>query len=222
MPAMKRLSVLCILAACGGGGGNSPDAAPHPDGPAPDMAPPDMPPPEPKPDFVVDGIVTGQLAIDDAGIRATFLTNGQPGISFLTMFLTETGATTGCEFTIAPKFAMFDTGSTSTRQFKTVVYDVAGSTVVEDKCHFDDAYVLAQVQAQWGTVEIGFAQARFAEDRPNVDVFYDATITFPGNSDNIVRAGGGRGFAMAADGTVDSTKIVEPTPGTLLPAVYVF
>lgn len=222
MRDVKRLSMLCILAACGGGGGgSSPDAAPNPDGPAPDMPPPDAPP-EPKPELVADGVVTGQLAIDDAGVRATFTTDGQPGISFLTLFLTATGASTGCEFTIAPRFVMFDTGSTSTRQFKTVVYDVAGSTVVEDKCHFDDAYVLAQVAQQWGTVEIGFAQARFAEDRPNVDVFYDAVQPFPGDSDTIVRAGGGRGFAMAPDGSVDSTKIVEPPPGTLLPAVYVF
>jgi hypothetical protein len=221
MRHVKRLVVISILGACGGGGGSSPDAAPHPDGPAPDMAPPDAPP-EPKPDFVVDGVVTGQLAIDDAGIRATFTTDGQPAISFLTLFLTATGAATGCEFTIAPKFVMFDTGSTSTRQFKTVVYDVAGSTVVEDKCHFDDAYVLAQVQQEWGTVEIGFAQARFAEDRPNVDVFYDATNAFPNDTANIVRAGGGRAFAMAPDGSVDSTKIVEPAPGTLLPAAYVF
>jgi len=223
MRNVKRpLLLLSLLGACGGGGGNtSPDAAPHPDGPAPDMAPPDAPP-EPKPEFVVDGVVTGQLAIDDAGVRSTFTINGQSGLSLITLFLTATGATTACEVTIQPRFVMFDTGSTSTRQFKTVVYDVAGSIVVEDKCHFDDAYMLAMVQQQWGTVEIGFAQARFAEDRPNVDVFYDATNPFPNDTANIVRAGGGRGFAMAPDGTVDDKTLVEPPPGTLLPAVYVF
>jgi hypothetical protein len=219
---VQRIACIAILAACGGGGNTpTPDGSPPADGLKADGPPIDAPP-EPKPAFVADGFVTGQLAIDDAGIRASFTIGGQPALSFIKLFLTETGASQSCEFVIAPKFVMFDFGSTSTRQFKTVMYDVAGSTVVEDKCHFDDAYVLAEVTKQWGAVEIGFAQARFVEDRPNVDVFYDAVNAFPGQSDTITRAGGGRAFAMAPDGSVDQTMIVEPTPGTLLPGAYVF
>jgi len=223
-PVKRIIScVLVLAAACGGGGSSNPDGPPvGGDGPPPVDGPPVDMPPEPKPAFVPNPSPSGQLAIDDVGVRANFTINGQPAISFMTLLLSETGTSNNCEFTIAPKFVAFGFGSTSTRQFKTVEYDVANSTVVEDKCHWDDAYVLGEVATQWGPVEIGFAQARFTEDRPNVDVFYDAEQTFPNQTANIVVAGGGRAFAMAADGSVDPTMIVEPAPGTLLPAAYVF
>src|SRR6266545_3896233 len=107
MRGVKRIISCVLVAACGGGSSSNPDGPPGADGPPPvDAPPPDMAP-EPMPAFVPDPSPSGQLAI-----------------SFMTLFLTEAGAQTGCEFTIAPKFAAFDFGSTSTRQFKTVLYDV--------------------------------------------------------------------------------------------------
>jgi hypothetical protein len=203
-----KLYLLCILAACGSG----------------DPAPPDAPdvPGEPKPVFLVENEVTGRLAIDDAGIRATYVVAGTTIASVLHLRLTEAGATESCELTIAPHFVRFDTGAIADRQFKTVVHDVAASTVVEDLCHWDDAHMLGAVARQWGTAEIGFAQAGFLPDRPKLDVFLDAVFPFLGGFDTILRAGTASAFAMAPDGTVDIEAVVEPAPGTLLPALYVF
>jgi hypothetical protein len=212
--------MLIALTACGGGGNTAPpDAGPDATPPTIDAAA-DAPPPEPMPAFIVDGFTTGQLAVDDVGIRDTFTAGGQMFLSHIDLFLTETGATQSCMFSIRPAFVGFDQGTPSNRFFKTVQYDVAASTVLVDQCHFDDAYVLAEVKNQYGLAEVGWARARFDSDRPNLDVFLDADKTFPGQTDSIVRAGGGVGFAMAADGTVDEATLVEPVGGTLDRAVY--
>ena len=204
-----KLYFLIVLAACGGSDAAPPDAAPDAG--------------EPKPVFLVENEVTGGLAIDDAGIRATYVIAGATMASVLHLRLTEApGPTESCEFTIAPHFVRFDTGAVADRKFKTVVVDVAASTVVEDLCHWDDAHVLGAVANQWGTAEIGFAQAGFLPDRPKLDVFLDAVFPFLGGLDTILRAGGASAFAMAPDGTVDIEAVVEPAPGTLLPALYVF
>jgi hypothetical protein len=166
--------------------------------------------------------MSGQLAIDDLGVRETFIANGQTFLSVVTLFLTEAGATTSCELTIRPAFTQFGFESTSNRQFKTVTFDVATSTVVEDKCGWDDAYMLAEITNQFGATEIGFTQARFAEDRPALDVLFDAEKTFPGNSANITAVAGGAGFPMAEDGTVDLTTRIEPPGGTLIRGLYQF
>ena len=217
---MNRFASLVFVAACGGGGSSTPDIDAPTTPPTPDAPSPDAPPPEPMPAFIVDGFTTGQLAVDDTGVLATFTVQGQVIPSHIDLFLTATGATSSCTFTIAPAFVAFDTGSPSNRFFKTVRYDVAASTVLLDECHFDDAYVLNEVKNQYGLAEVGWARARFDADRPNLDVFLDADMTFPGQTDSIVRAGGGAGFAMAADGTVDGNTLVEPVGGTLDRALY--
>ena len=93
--------------------------------------------------------------------------------------------------------------------------------MLSDQCKWDDAYILQEIHNQFGQVEIGFAQARFAEDRPYLDVFLDAEQTFPNSTANITLAGAGVAWALAADGSVGS-MMVEPAPGTLMPAVYEF
>lgn len=209
--------LLCAtLAACGGDGGSSP---PDGGGPPPDAAV-DAAPPEPKPAFDASPYVAGSLAIDDAGLRATFSVGGVTEPSRVTVSLTAAGTTTPCEVTLRPAFVSFSTASTSTRQFKTAVLDFATSTVHEDKCKWDDAYILERLAAQFGNYIVGFAQARFAEDRPRIDVFLDAVQPFPNQTANIVLAGGGYGYAMAAGGTINVNALVEPTPGTLVPALY--
>jgi hypothetical protein len=206
---MKRY-FLALLAACGGSDAPPPDAVPDAG--------------EPKPVFLVENDVTGAFAIDDAGIRATYVVAGATLDSVLHLQLTEAPAPhEPCELTIAPHFVRFDTGAVADRQFKTVVVDVAASTVVEDLCHWDDAFVLAAVANQWGgPLEIGFAQAGFFPDRPKLDLFLDAALPFLGDLDTILIGGGASAFAMAPDGTVDIEAVVEPAPGTLLPALYVF
>jgi hypothetical protein len=216
-----RFASLFVLVACGGGGqGSSPDAAPGDNDDANVDPPIDASPPEPMPAFTVDGFTSGQLAVDEVGVRPQFIVNGQAALSHINLFLTEAGTQTSCVFAIFPSFVAFDAGSPSNRTFRTIQYDVATSTVVADECGWDDAYVLAEVKAQYGLAEVGWARARFDEDRPGLDVFFDAVMTFPGQSDSIVLAGAGAGFAMADDGTVDGNTLVEPIGGTLDRALY--
>ena len=215
---MKAASVLFLLVACGGGGtGDEPDAGVTGQ---PDAAI-DAPPVEPKPEFTASASLSGKLAIDDAGIRAQYKYGAAMLPSYVSVSLTQMGSTTSCGMKLKPSFTMFSTGTTSTRSFKTVLIDLSASTVLEDGCKWDDAHVLAKLHEQFGIYEIGFAQARFTEDRPYVDVFLDAEKTFPNSTANITYAGGGVAYGMAADGTVGN-QLVEPAPGTLLPALYDF
>ena len=78
-----------------------------------------------------------------------------------------------------------------------------------------------QLGQQFGNYIAGFAQARFAEDQPNVDVFLDAEQPFPNSTANIVLAGGGTAYQMGADGSVVQVT-VQPAAGTLVPALYMF
>jgi hypothetical protein len=181
----------------------------------------DAPPAEPKPAFTASSSISGQLAIDEVGIRPTFLFQGTQYVSVVVASLTETATNKNCGVTIAPAFVQFSSASTSTRQFKTVVLDFATAKVLQDKCGWDDAYILATLAEQYGHYIVGFAQARFTEDRPDVDVYLDADKPFANQTANIVYAGGGAAWAMAADGTVTETR-VEPTPGTLVRALYDF
>jgi hypothetical protein len=219
---MNRASVVLtlLLAACGS---SDPSQPAGPDSGVTPMADAaiDSPPPEPKPAFTASSSIGGQLAIDDVGIRQTFSFQGQQYVSVVVASLTETATNKNCGVTIAPKFVQFSSASTSTRQFKTVVIDFAAATMLEDKCGWDDAYILATLAEQYGHYIVGFAQARFAEDRPNIDVFLDAVKPFANQTANIVYAGGGAAWSMAADGTVTET-MVEPAPGTLVRALYDF
>jgi hypothetical protein len=188
--------------------------------PTPD-APPAPTPPEPTPAFTAGSSIGGSIAIDDAGIRPTFSINGVLYPSQITVSLTETATSRSCGVTLDPKFVTFSYASTSTRQFKTVVIDLAASTMLEDTCGWDDAYILQQLGDRFGTYIVGFAQARFAEDRPYVDVYLNASKGLGNATASIVRAGGGAAYQMAADGSVVEVT-VQPTPGTLLPALYDF
>jgi len=216
---MQRLSVLLLLAACGDPSttNDEPDAGPS----AQVDAAIDAPPVEPKPELSASASIGGLLAIDDSGIRATYKQGTQMLPSYVAVSLTQMGATMSCGVKIKPAFKSFSTASTSTRYFKTVLIDFSASSVHEDSCKWDDAHVLAKLHEQFGAYVVGFAQARFEEDRPNVDVFLDAEKPFPNQTANITYAGGGIAYAMAADGTV-GTALVQPTPGTLLPGLYDF
>ena len=221
---MKLVSAL--LLAVGGctltTGSPDPDPMGGPDAGAvtPD-APVDAIPPEPKPAFTTSNSIGGQLAITSAGIRETFTIEGTEYVSVLNVGLTETATDKHCGLKLSPKFVTFSSASTSTRQFKTVVIDLAGSSMLEDGCHWDDAYMLQQIGTTYGNYVVGFAQARFTEDRPYLDVYLNATKGLGSSTASIVRAGGASAYAMAADGSVTET-LVQPTPGTLLDAVYDF
>lgn len=189
---------------------------------APNVQPPiDAPPPEPKPAFAASPYMSGMLAIDDSGLRDTYLATGTPMPSKLSFSLTQVGSMASCLLTVKPHFVGFASGSTSTRTFKTVNIDVAASTVLDDQCHWDDAYMLQEIANQFGHVYIGFAKARFTEDQPYLDTFFDADQTFPNSTANITLTGHAVGWGMGADGSITST-MVQPTGGTLLPAVYDF
>lgn len=190
--------------------------------PGPDaaVAPADAPP-EPKPAFTAGTEIGGKIAIDDAGLRETYTYHGNTFTSNVGVSLTETATNKTCGVTLSPKFVQFGTASTSTRHFKTVVIDFAHSKVIEDKCGWDDAWILSQLDQEFGNYIVGFAQARFTEDQPNVDVYLDAVQPFPNQTANITRAGGGIVYQMDADGSVQDA-VIQPAAGTLLPGLYDF
>jgi len=218
---MKLASVLVLVAACDAGGSPDPDPMGGPDaGVTPDAAV-DALPPEPRPAFTAGTSLGGQLAVTDTGLRATFTIQGTEYLSVVNVGLTETATDKHCGIKLSPKFVAFGSSSTSTRQFKTVIIDLAGSTMLEDGCAWDDAYVLQKLGDIFGNYIVGFAQARFVEDRPYLDIYLNATKGLGAGTASIVRAGAGSAYAMAADGSVTET-LVQPAPGTLLPAVYDF
>jgi hypothetical protein len=215
MKAAAVMFWLIALAAC-----ESPDSDVA--GPDAAVAQPDAyVAPEPKPAFKAGESIGVTLAIDDNGIRPTYKSGSAEKQSLVTVSLTETGMTTSCSVSLAPKFVAFGYSSASNRQFKTVIIDFASSTVVDDKCKWDDAWITSKLDEQFGHYEIGFAQARFAEDRPGLDVLLDADKTFSNSTASFTYAGAGTAYSMTADGAQTFT-MVEPAPGTLVPAVYKF
>lgn len=218
---MKPLvCALVLLAACDPQGsmpdpGETPDAAvPEPDAPEPQ--------PEPSPAFTAGSEIGGQLAIDETGIRRSFFGAGEEYLSVINVGLTDPATNTSCTVKLFPHFVAFGGASTSTRQFKTVVLDFAQAEMLEDGCHWDDAHIFATLAQRFGNYIVGFAQARFAEDRPWVDVYLNAANGLGNSTANITRAGGGAAYAMDAAGNITETMI-EPTPGQpLVRALYDF
>ncbi len=219
---MKLVTVLLLAAA-----GCDVTGSPDPEGSAPDagvvVVTPDAPvvPPEPKPAFTASTSLGGQLAITDTGLRETFTIQGVEYLTVINVGLTETATDKHCGLKLFPRFVQFGHSSTSTRQFKTVILDLAGSTILEDGCAWDDAYMLATLGDVFGNYIVGFAQARFTEDRPYLDTYLNATKGLGAGTASIVRAGSSSAYAMAADGSMSET-MVQPTPGTLVSAVYDF
>ncbi|MFN0246036.1 MAG: hypothetical protein ACKV2T_03955 [Kofleriaceae bacterium] len=213
---------LCLALAACATEGEMPDPMESPDAGMPEVDAPLPPPPEPKPEFTAGSQLGGQLAIDETGIRPSFYIEGVEYLSVIPVGLTNTATMESCTVQLFPKFVAFGSASTSTRQFKTVVLDFAQATILQDGCGWDDAHILAGLAARFGNYIVGFAQARFAEDRPYVDVYLNAANGLGNQTANITRAGGGTAFAMDAAGNVSET-IVEPTPGQpLVRAVYDF
>jgi hypothetical protein len=216
---LSRMKIVLLgmlaLAACAPTGSDSeaPDAAVD--------AGIDSPPPEPKPMFAASPYLGGNLAIDDVGIRATYKKGAVEYKSNILVSLTEAGKMTSCSVTLAPSFVSFGSANTSTRSFKTVVIDFAHSTVIDDKCKWDDAWIASQLDEQFGHFIIGFAQARFTEDQPYLDVYLDADKPLPNSTANITMTGHGTAYAMNPDGGVTFTQ-VQPAAGTLLTALYGF
>ncbi len=214
------VALLALLAACDTSG--TPDPMDMPDGGLAEVDAPLPPPPEPKPEFTAGSELSGQLAIDEVGIRPTFLIEGAQYLSVISVGLTNTATMQSCTVKLFPHFVQFGSSSTSTRQFKAVVLDFGQATMLEDGCHWDDAHILAGLATRFGNYIVGFAQARFAEDRPYVDVYLNASNGLGNQTANITRAGGGTAYAMDAAGNMTET-IVEPTPGQpLVRAVYDF
>ncbi len=217
---MKVVTALLLtVAACGSPGSHVELDAGSDSHAAADAASLDAPA-KPKPQFTAQYEIGGQLAITDTGIRPTFSSGGSQYPSIVQLSLTAANATTSCGVTLAPAFVGFGSAHTSTRTFKTVELDFATSQVVQNNCGWDEAWIASQLGVEFGTYVVGFAQARFDTDRPNVDVYFDAASGF-GDNANIVAAGGGTAYQMMDDGTVTQT-VIEPAPGTLLPGAYLF
>jgi hypothetical protein len=214
---------LALLIACGGGdkpaGDGDGDADASVD--TPDAAIEPDATPEPTPAFTVGGTFSFQLAINDAGIRRTFAVDGTEFFSVIVLSLTEEGADDSCNLVLAPSFDEFSTASPSNRFFGTVIIAPGASEILDDQCGWDDAHMLAEL-TELGTLEVGLAQARFEEDRPDLDVYFDREAGLPNSTANIVFAGAGIGFAMDENGAVDEATLVEPTGGTFIDGLYQF
>jgi hypothetical protein len=176
-------------------------------------------PPEPMPVFRIS-TVHGALAVDDAGIRGEFRLDGVMRLSTFDVNLTADGATTWCKVSLTPVSTGFAVRSTSTRRFKVVLLNPGAGPVIADECHWDDAYMLQRL-ATLGPIEVGWAQARFEEDRPLLDL-YNGGPWLPAGTASMTYPGAVNGFAMAADGTATSSVRVQPLPGTLDPGVYFY
>lgn len=164
---MKPTVVLLLFAAACTTEGSTPDPGETPDAGMPEVdAGPQPPPPEPKPAFTAGSEIGGQLAIDEVGIRASFFIDGEEYLSVVSVGLTDTATMQSCTVKLFPHFVQFGSSSTSTRQFKTVVLDFAQATMLDDGCHWDDAHILQGLATRFGNYIVGFAQARFPEDRP--------------------------------------------------------
>jgi len=177
--------------------------------------------PEPTPAFTVRGQFSGQVAVDASGIRPTFTADGTQALSIVRLSLTEEGADESCSITMAPSFVEFATASTSNRFFATIVIAPGASGILQDNCGWDDTHMLAELAAL-GNIEVGLTQARFPEDRPSLDVFFDRTWPLPNSTANITVVAGGAGWAMDASGVVDTATLVEPTGGTFIDGLYQF
>lgn len=217
---MKLPAALCLIliAACGGAGDDD-DQMPATDAPDPMVDAAVDAPPEPMPAFVVF-TVYGELAIDDNGIRTDYRLNGVPKTSSLTISLRDptTPGSDYCEVVVPPTFLGFANRSTSNRQFKVVQLDLGAGPILSDGCGWDDAHMLQRL-ATMSPAEVGWMRARFAEDRPRLDIYYGGEW-LPPDTASIVHAPGLVAYAMAPDGTATTTNVVEPDPGTLLPGVY--
>lgn len=176
-------------------------------------------PPEPMPVFRVS-TVHGVLAVDDAGIRSQFRLDGVMRSSTFEVNLTAEGATSWCKVSLTPVSTGFAVRSTSTRRFKVVLLDPGAGPVIADECGWDDAYMLQRL-ATLGPVEVGWMQARFEEDRPQLDL-YNGGPWLPAGTASMIYAGAVNGFAMAADGTATTSVRVQPLQGTLDPGVYFY
>jgi hypothetical protein len=163
--------------------------------------------------------VFGVLVLDDAGIVPGYTLNGDAGVSFVTVSLQDSVSHQNCSVSLQPSFVRFDFAHTSTRSFETVVFNFSNGALIESDCPAEANDLLARLQAQFGDFIVGFATARFAADRPRLDVYLNASKPIPGTA-SITVAGGGRGYFM--DGGVVTSLQLEPPLNTLPAGYYKF
>jgi hypothetical protein len=210
-----------LLAACGATGDDDSGNLPGTDAPSADAtvdAAVDAPP-EPMPAFRVAHI-SGDLAVDDNGIRADYRFNGVARVSSLTLSLydPDDGAGDYCHVTMTPVFVGFVIRSTSFRQFKAVQLDLGAGPILTDDCGWDDAHMLARL-ATMSPAAVGWMQARFEEDRPYLDLYNGGGI-LPEDIAAQINPASVLGYAMDADGNARTGELAQPLPGTLVPGVY--
>ncbi len=177
------------------------------------------PPPElPKPEFVVLTSFGGELAVTSTGLRDTFVFDGQERTSSVEVSLKAEGFEI-CVVVVRPTFAEFGYGSPRNRAFGTVLVNLGGGEILTDECGWDQQHVLTELSAL-GLAEFGFAEARFEEDRPGLDVYTEVTWPVEGFA-NRVDAGRGQAFFIDPNsGQVNTSSSIQPVPGTLFPGLY--
>lgn len=163
--------------------------------------------PDPTPAFSIFGM-QGELAIDEAGVRAEFEANGvrQPSTLILSLVADAVGSEV-CQVRVVPAFVGFATRTINGRDFLVVQLD-PGQGVVSDGCGWDEDHVQAEL-ATMGPLEIGWASPAVADDWPRLDVSYNGEAF----------RGAGTAFVMNEDGTVTDQHPTMQT-GALERGVY--
>ncbi|WP_053332996.1 hypothetical protein [Haliangium ochraceum] len=182
---------------------------------------PDAAPPEPTPSFSVQPRASGDFAVTPSGLRPNFILNNVLSPSQIQVTLLEDGASTPCNVKVRPAFVEFGEVSAGSNTFATLILDLGAGTVVNDSCHWDDAYMLSELGAL-GTIEIGFARPADNANEPAVDVYVDLAWPMPGDADTAVLAGGGDGLPMGDDGVVNFFDVVLPEPGTIEQGLFIW
>ena len=177
--------------------------------------------PLPTPAFTIGSTPGGEIALSEEGFR-TYIYEGDEYWSALSLSLTEEGADESCLVLIRPELAEWGYASPSSRRFETLVIDIGQSLILYEECGWDLDYVQAEFAAR-GTIEIGLAQAHYADERPYLDVYWDRSWGMPGGVSSTVYSGTGLGFELTDDGVLDPYAPVFETPaGVLEPGFYMF
>ena len=180
-------------------------------------------PPEPTPAFTISKHPGGWLAVREDGLYP-FELDGYIFPPLLVLYLFEQRDdepyADGCSVTITPGFDDFASEHVSNKPRGTVVFNPRGSVVLDDECGWDDAWILAELDRQWGQFEIGFVDG----DYPGlIDVTWVPHGEYSFGIANSTLSNSGSAFVLNGDGTVDGSATVSVPYGHSLPtAMYQF
>ena len=188
------------------------DAAP----PSPDAAAE----PKPSPKFSVGWTPSFVLPIDENGIRSSFESGGETFLAAVTLKLTAEGQQTSCEMVLAPSFKSFGFESNAARPFSTVHIDLSTSTILDNRCGWDESHVMTELANLGdGSIEIGFHPSSVTDYWHVVHARSWPMLGLGGTTTaNVVLTSATTVLAMDGNGVVnDAVLVTEPEIDGVLP-----